>query len=69
MLKERKTKMEELLEKINNSSLEMYLVAGKILLKAFDIQEEDQMQKLCNLSEKLQNISLALKSIWQELKE
>ncbi|MCI9654328.1 MAG: hypothetical protein HFG91_08340 [Acholeplasmatales bacterium] len=61
--------MEEILEKINNHSKEMYLIAGDILIHANSTDDEEEKFELFNASEVLQNISTELKNIWQELKE
>lgn len=60
--------MEEILEKIDNHSLELYLLAGDLLTKANNAEDEEKYTIL-NASEVLQQVSKALKNIWSELKE
>lgn len=61
--------MEEILEKIDNHSLELNLVAGDLLKKAINTEDEDEKYEILNASEVLQQASKALKNIWSELKE
>ncbi|MDE7264515.1 MAG: hypothetical protein K2N64_07625 [Anaeroplasmataceae bacterium] len=61
--------MEEILKKIDNHSLELYLIAGDLLKKVSSTEDEDEKFEILNASEVLQQISKALKNIWSELKE
>lgn len=61
--------MEELLEKIDNHSKEIYLIAGDLLKKVSSTKDEDEKFEILNASEVLEQISKALKKIWSELKE
>ncbi len=62
-------KMEEILEKIDNHSKEVKLIAGDLIKEAINNEDEEEKFELFNASEVLQNISTALKNIRQELKK
>lgn len=61
-------RMEDILEKIDNFSLEIYLIAGELLGKAINAEGKEK-KLLLNASKLFQDISIALKTTWQELKE
>ncbi|HRF70802.1 MAG TPA: hypothetical protein PKV66_05170 [Candidatus Pelethenecus sp.] len=61
--------MEEILKKIDDHSLELYLIAGDLLIKSNNTEDEDEKYEILNASEVLQQMSTALKTIWSELKE
>ncbi len=61
--------MEEILKKIDVHSLKLYLIAGDLLIKSNNTEDEDEKYEILNASEVLQQMSTALKTIWSELKE
>lgn len=60
--------MEKILEKIDNQSLELRLIAIDLLKKAIDFKDEDEKFEILNASEVLQQISKELKNMLKELK-
>lgn len=61
--------MKKILEEIDDHSFELYLLSGDLLKKSIKTEDEDEKFKILNASEVLQQISIALKNIWSELKE